>query len=63
MSCNKYLPHVYVLPEDRANSQLANGFLLDHALSPRSIDVLEEAGGWNEVVNRFSLRPRCCDGA
>ncbi|MGA3189767.1 MAG: hypothetical protein ABSF22_21890 [Bryobacteraceae bacterium] len=53
MSCNKYLPHVLVLPEDHANAQLANGFLLDQALSTRSIQVLEEAGRWHEVINRF----------
>lgn len=53
MSCNKYLPHVLVLPEDDANRQLANGFLLDQAISTRSIQVLEEVGGWNEVVNIF----------
>lgn len=53
MSCNKYLPHVLVLPEDRANSQLANGFLLDQSLSARSIQVLEEVGGWHEVINHF----------
>jgi hypothetical protein len=53
MSCNKYVPHVLVLPEDRANSELVNGFLKDQAIPTRSIDVLEEAGGWNEVVNRF----------
>jgi hypothetical protein len=29
MSVNKYHPHVLVLPEDDANRQLANGFLLD----------------------------------
>ena len=29
MSVNKYQPHVLVLPEDDANRQLANGFLLD----------------------------------
>ncbi len=53
MSCNRYLPHVFVLPEDDANRQIANGFLLDQTLSPRSIQVLEEAGGWHEVINRF----------
>jgi len=53
MSCNKYQPHVLVLPEDDANRQLANGFLLDQHLSVRSIQVLEEVGGWHEVVNNF----------
>jgi hypothetical protein len=53
MSVNKFRPHVLVLPEDDANRQLANGFLLDPALSTRSIQVLEEAGGWSEVLDRF----------
>ena len=53
MSVNKYLPHVLVLPEDDANRQLVNGFILDRTLSTRKIQVLEVAGGWNEVVTRF----------
>jgi hypothetical protein len=53
MSANKYQPHVLVLPEDDANRQLANGFLLDQYLSTWKIQVLEEAGGWNEVLERF----------
>jgi hypothetical protein len=53
MSVNKYRPHVLVLPEDDANRQLANGFLPDQALSTRSIQVLEEVGGWREVVDHF----------
>jgi hypothetical protein len=53
MSVNKFLPHVYVLPEDDANRQVANGFLLDQDLLSRQIYVLEEAGGWNQVLERF----------
>jgi hypothetical protein len=41
-----------VLPEDDANRQLANGFLLDDALSTQ-IQVLEEAGGWIKVLDDF----------
>jgi hypothetical protein len=51
---NRYLPHVLVLPEDDANRQLANGFVLD--LDPSvftRIQVLEEVGGWAEVLNCF----------
>jgi hypothetical protein len=54
MSVNRYLPHVLVLPEDAANSQLVNGFLLDPDLSTRKIQVLEEAGGWNEALKSFA---------
>jgi len=54
MSPNKYLPHVLVLPEDDANRQLANGFLLDDSLAARNIRVLIEAGGWIEVLDLFT---------
>jgi len=53
MSVNRHLPHVLVLPEDDANRQLANGFVLDQAVSTRSIQVLEVAGGWNKVLECF----------
>src|SRR6266478_2823150 len=53
MSVNKYHPHVLVLPEDGANRQLANGFLLDQRLSTWKIQVLEEAGGWTQVLEHF----------
>ncbi|MGO9274215.1 MAG: hypothetical protein ACLQOO_28920 [Terriglobia bacterium] len=53
MSVNKYQPHVWVLPEDDANSDLANGFLLDPSVSLWRIRVLEVAGGWIKVLECF----------
>src|SRR5271163_4021430 len=53
MSVNKHLPHVFVLPEDDANRQLANGFQRDPLLDTRRMQILEEAGGWREVLRRF----------
>lgn len=53
MSVNKHLPHVLVLPEDDANGQLANGFQLDPLLDTRRMQILEEAGGWREVLSHF----------
>ena len=53
MIVNRHRPHVLVLPEDDANRQLANGFLLDPYLSTWKIQVLEEVGGWMEVLDRF----------
>jgi len=50
---NKHVPHVLVLPEDDANRQLATGFTLDHSLDTRRMQVLEEAGGWEPVLERF----------
>ena len=49
---NRYKPHVLVLPEDDANRQLANGFLLDPSLTAQ-IQVLEEVGGWSKVLDCF----------
>jgi hypothetical protein len=48
MTVNRKRPHVFVIPEDDANRQLANAFVLevDH---DRQIMVLKEAGGWLSV--------------
>lgn len=54
MSVNDYRPHILVLPEDDTNRQMANGFLLDVGnLRYRQMQVLEEAGGWSAVLDRF----------
>ena len=53
MSVNRYLPHVLALPEDDANRQLANGFLLDQYVSTHKIQVLPEVGGWTQVLELF----------
>ena len=52
---NRELPHVFVLPEDRANLQVATGFHLsvDWNLQ-RQMQVLQVAGGWREVLRRFN---------
>jgi hypothetical protein len=51
---NRYRPYVLVLPEDDANRQIANGFLLDPGLRLRQIQVLKSAGGWTSVVQACS---------
>lgn len=53
MSINKHRPHILVLPEDDANRQIANGFLLDLNLNSHAIQVLPEARGWEDVVKKF----------
>ena len=52
MSVNGNRPHVFVLPENDANRQLANGFHLELDLI-RQMQVLKPAGGWIEVLRRF----------
>jgi hypothetical protein len=53
MRVNKYKPHVLVLPEDRANADMVNGFLLHPHLNERSIQVLPYAHGWLTVLEQF----------
>jgi hypothetical protein len=53
MSVNRFQPHVLVLPEDRANSQLANGFWLFPSLLSRRMQVLPYADGWLKVLESF----------
>jgi len=49
---NEDRPHLFVLPEDDANSRLANGFWLEVG-SLRQMYVCPVAGGWNAVLNHF----------
>jgi hypothetical protein len=53
VSVNNYLPHVLVLPEDKANEELVNGFLLDPSIQRRKVHVLPCAGGWSKVLDSF----------
>ncbi|WGV25647.1 hypothetical protein [Halotia branconii] len=54
MGINKYQPHVFVLPEDDANRQIANRFILNPNLNSRAIQVLPEARGWENAVEIFT---------
>ena len=53
MMVNKYRPHVWLIPEDDANRQLANGFLLHDAVDDRKVNVRAPAGGWAKVLEVF----------
>jgi hypothetical protein len=51
---NRYRPHVLIIPEDDANRQLANGFVLHHAIATRAVGVMIPAGGWTHVLSVFA---------
>ncbi|MCT7980249.1 hypothetical protein [Laspinema olomoucense] len=51
MTLNKYRPHVLVLPEDDADRQIANGFILNPNLNNRAIQILPPSGGWLDVLH------------
>jgi hypothetical protein len=50
---NRYLPHVLIIPEDDANRQIANGFLLNHSVDTGRIQLEVEAGGWSHALAQF----------
>jgi hypothetical protein len=58
MSINKYDPHIIVISEDKANRDIANGFVMQDHVRQRNIHVLPKSlmnnkGGWRKVVNWF----------
>lgn len=53
MRVNKYQPHLLVLPEDDANRQIANGFILNPNINEPAIQVMPIANGWGKVVDDF----------
>ncbi len=54
MSINRYQPHIIVLPEDRANEEIVNGFIQNANVNERAIQVERPAGGWGKVVEKFT---------
>ena len=50
---NKYAPHVYVIPEDDRDRQIADGFVLHHDVKHTRIQVVPPAGGWFKVLDTF----------
>lgn len=53
MSVNKGLPHLYVVPEDDADRQIADGFVLHPNVDVRRVQVVPPAGGWSKVRDTF----------
>jgi hypothetical protein len=51
---NKYAPHVYVIPEDDRDRQIADGFVSHHKVDTRQIKVMPIAGGWGHVIKTFA---------
>lgn len=55
MSVNKERPHILVLPEDKANTDLANGFINNVNVAIRAVQVLPCEGGWENVIGKFKV--------
>lgn len=52
---NRYMPHVFILPEDDCDRQLANGFVQHYQINTHRVQIVEPAGGWSEVLRTFEI--------
>lgn len=50
---NRYAPHVYVIPEDDSDRQIADGFVNHDQVKAPRIQVMPPAGGWRYVLQTF----------
>lgn len=50
---NREKDHILVLPEDRANEEIANGFIQIPNVNSRTIKIERPAGGWKKVLKKF----------
>lgn len=53
MAPNKFLPHVFVLPEDDQNREMAVGFEKDYRIKSRVIQVVPIAGGHLKAIEKL----------
>jgi hypothetical protein len=53
VSVNKHKSHLYILPEDDDDNELANGFIDNLWVNDCQAQVLPVAGGWMSVLERF----------
>ena len=50
---NKYVPHLHILPEDKANRDMALGFSEHPLVDGRRIKVLPVADGWRVAAEQL----------
>ncbi len=56
MSTNNERSHLFVLPEDKADRAIVNGFLKHPLVANRAVKVLPLAGGWMKVLDVFESK-------
>ncbi|NJL47897.1 MAG: hypothetical protein HC929_10930 [Leptolyngbyaceae cyanobacterium SM2_5_2] len=50
---NRQQEHILVLPEDRANEEIINGFINNLNINANIIEVGRPSGGWKKVLDIF----------
>jgi hypothetical protein len=53
MMVNNCQPHIWLIPEDDADRQLAIGFRKHDAVDDRRMSIRAPAGGWSKVLDVF----------
>lgn len=56
MAVNKHIPHLYVIPEDDANRQMAVGFEKDYRVRGNAFQVVAPAGGWRKAIDKLKTQ-------
>ncbi|MGK7928866.1 MAG: hypothetical protein AB4290_27125 [Spirulina sp.] len=51
---NRYKPHIIVLPEDRADEEIANGFIEAQNVNYDLVKIERPVGGWQKVLDKFT---------
>lgn len=55
---NKYNSHLWIIPEDEEDAQIIRGFLLNHNINQRKVQLRPLANGWPkavELINNMEL--------
>ncbi len=50
---NRERPHLFILPEDKEDNNLVDGFLLHPRIDPKQIQTLPFSRGWTNVRDEF----------
>ncbi len=50
---NRHLPHVYVIPEDDSDRQIANGFVLHPGVQQACVRIAAPSRGWQNALRTY----------
>lgn len=53
---NKYKEHLIIIPEDRANEEIANGFVTRPNIAGECVKILNVANGWAKAVGNINKK-------
>ena len=51
---NKYTSHLWIIAEDEENAQIIRGFLLNHNINQRNVQLKPLANGWIKAVEKIN---------